>query len=164
MSNAFERAITFVLAEEGGYVNDSRDAGGETKYGISKRAYPHLNIATLTEQAAAGIYRRDYWAAVRGDDLPPAVALVTFDAAVNSGVRAATLWLQQAVRERADGDLGPKTLAAARLMPQRQTVVDCLARRCAERVGPGGRNDVFDLGWSRRLFRLALAASPMMED
>lgn len=162
--SAFDRALAFVLAEEGGHVNDPRDAGGETKYGISARAYPHLTIATLTVQAAAEIYRRDYWARVRGDDLPPAIAMVTFDAAVNSGVRAATLWLQQAVRERADGEIGPKTLAAARLLPARQTVTDCLARRCAGRIGPGGSNDVFDLGWSRRLFRLALAAARLMED
>jgi len=36
---AFERTIGF----EGGYANDPRDPGGETKYGISKRAYPALD-------------------------------------------------------------------------------------------------------------------------
>jgi hypothetical protein len=61
MSEHFERAVAFVLRHEGGYVNDPRDPGGETKYGISKRAYPRLDIKGLTEADAKEIYRRDYW-------------------------------------------------------------------------------------------------------
>ena len=41
----FDRAIAFILAEEGGYVHNQADPGGETKYGISKRAW--LNKGTL---------------------------------------------------------------------------------------------------------------------
>ena len=40
----FERAIDKTLAWEGGYVNDPKDPGGETKYGISKRAHPDVDI------------------------------------------------------------------------------------------------------------------------
>ena len=39
----FERAIDKTLAWEGGYVNDPKDPGGETKYGISKRAHPDVD-------------------------------------------------------------------------------------------------------------------------
>jgi len=60
MSDNFERCIAFVLRHEGGYVNDPRDPGGETKYGISKRAYPGLDIKNLTEEQAKEIYRQDY--------------------------------------------------------------------------------------------------------
>lgn len=35
--SGFSRAVAFVLAQDGGYVNDPHDAGGETRYGISKR-------------------------------------------------------------------------------------------------------------------------------
>lgn len=61
MSENFEKAVAFVLRHEGGYTNDNRDPGGETKFGISKRAYPSLDIKNLTEEQAKVIYRRDYW-------------------------------------------------------------------------------------------------------
>ena len=40
----FEEIIDNVLESEGGYVNDKDDPGGETNMGISKRAYPDLDI------------------------------------------------------------------------------------------------------------------------
>jgi lysozyme family protein len=36
----FEDAFKVLIGHEGGYVNDPKDPGGETKYGISKRANP----------------------------------------------------------------------------------------------------------------------------
>jgi len=54
--DAFEVALNFVLKWEGGYVNDPRDSGGETKFGISKKAYPNLDIKNLTQQQAGEIY------------------------------------------------------------------------------------------------------------
>ena len=47
MSN-FDHCITAILTEEGGLVNHSRDPGGLTKYGISQRSYPNLDIQSLT--------------------------------------------------------------------------------------------------------------------
>ena len=44
----FEEIIEKVLAHEGGYVNDPKDLGGETKYGITKRFYPEADIKNLT--------------------------------------------------------------------------------------------------------------------
>ena len=40
----FTEAIGVILYHEGGYVNDKDDPGGETMMGISKRAYPNLDI------------------------------------------------------------------------------------------------------------------------
>ena len=60
MSN-FDRAFRFLIGEEGGYSADPHDPGGETKFGISKRAYPQLDIKSLTLDQAKAIYRRDYW-------------------------------------------------------------------------------------------------------
>lgn len=109
---AFETALARVLAHEGGYVNDPKDPGGETKYGISKRAYPDVNIRSLTKAQAGALYRRDYWDAISGDELPPAVAFQVFDAAVNHGVAWASRTLQCAVRVPVDGVIGPQTIAA----------------------------------------------------
>jgi hypothetical protein len=58
----FQKAVDDLIDNwEGGYVFDRDDPGGETKYGISKRSYPLLEIAGLTRDDAIGIYFRDYW-------------------------------------------------------------------------------------------------------
>lgn len=81
----FARCIEFVLAEEGGTVNDPHDPGGLTKYGISQRSYPDVDILRLTLDDATAIYRRDYWDKIRGDELPAGIDLLVFDSAVNQG-------------------------------------------------------------------------------
>jgi len=88
MKDSFDKAIDFVLSIEGGYVNDPSDPGGETKYGISKRAYPTLDIQNLTESAAKEIYKRDYWDKLDCDNLFYSFDIVAFDTAVNMGVEA----------------------------------------------------------------------------
>lgn len=108
----FGECVEIVLKQEGVYSNDSRDPGGETRYGISKRAYPDLGIATLTLEQARVIYYRDYWQRIKGDSLPPALALLVFDMAVNAGVSAASRLLQAQVGVTVDGGIGPETLAA----------------------------------------------------
>ena len=85
----FYRCIDFILAEEGGYANHPADPGGETKYGISKRAYPHLNIAALTLEDATELYQRDYWQPIHGEAFPDGLALLLFAAAVNQGLNTA---------------------------------------------------------------------------
>lgn len=109
----FEKAFERVIGYEGGYVFDPRDAGGETKYGISKRAYPNLDIKNLTLDQAKEIYRRDYWNRLHLDEIPDCVRFDLFDAAVNSGVSAAAKFLQRAAGTNADGVIGKLTIAAA---------------------------------------------------
>ncbi len=110
---AFETALGIVLRHEGGYVNDANDPGGETKYGISKRQYPEMDIRNLTEQGAGRIYRRDYWEAIRGDDIEAQdLAENLFDFAVNAGVSRAVRMMQKLVGVSTDGLVGPLTLRA----------------------------------------------------
>ncbi|AMQ65905.1 lysozyme [Stenotrophomonas phage vB_SmaS-DLP_6] len=91
----FDQAVGMVLKHEGGYVNDPVDPGGETKYGISKRAYPKVDIKGLTVDGAKAIYKRDYWDAVGGDSLPANVRYAAFDTAVNMGVGVAKRFLKE---------------------------------------------------------------------
>ncbi len=109
----FDHAFEKVIGHEGGYVFDPRDPGGETKFGISKRAYPNEDIKNLTLARAKQIYRADYWNRCRCDDLPFEVRFDVFDAAVNSGVRQASIWLQRAVGAKPDGVIGNLTIKAA---------------------------------------------------
>ena len=91
----FDRAFRLLIGEEGGYVNDPADPGGETKFGISKRAYPQIDIRGLTLDQAKAIYRRDYWAPLQLDARPWGPALCLFDCAVNQGLAKARALLAQ---------------------------------------------------------------------
>lgn len=111
----FDHEIEKVLDNEGGYTPGlAGDPGGETKFGISKRSYPHLNIAELTRDQAKAIYKTDFWDAVHGDDLPPMVAFLALDFAVNSGVQTSIRKLQAACGVADDGHWGPVTQAAVK--------------------------------------------------
>jgi lysozyme family protein len=151
----FDEALPIILKHEGGatVTDDPRDPGGLTKYGISQRAFPTLDIRDLTEADAAAIYRRDYWDRAKCDSLPSHLRLVMFDMAVNMGVGKAVLLLQKACGVAQDGVIGPNTIRAAERLP------DALARVSAERVlaYSGMRGfDVFGRGWLRRSFITAL--------
>jgi hypothetical protein len=88
MRENFDKAFDLtVMRFEGGarYTNDPDDPGGETKYGISKRANPDVDIANLTKDQAKEIYRKRYWTFCDCDSLPYPWDVIAFDAAVNLG-------------------------------------------------------------------------------
>ena len=154
---SFEAAVRVILDHEGGYVNDKRDNGGETKYGISKRSYPDLDIKNLSKKQASDIYRKEYWNKIRGDYLPFSVALVLFDMSVNMGVKRSVKFLQRIVGSRADGILGDKTLEST-LHISPQYIVERLTK---ERIMYYSRLDDFKNfgeGWvSRSIDTLGIA-------
>jgi lysozyme family protein len=92
----FEAAVNEVLGEEAGYVNNPADPGGETKWGISKRAFPDLDIANLSRDDAKTIYRSHYWDPLAVYHLTGKFQLVAFEAAVNQGLSRVKPWLQAA--------------------------------------------------------------------
>ena len=158
----FEAALSFVLEKEGGskITDDPKDSGGLTKWGISQRAYPDVNIRALTRDDAAALYYRDYWLAGGCGNVPAGVAVMMFDTAVNQGVGAAAKLLQLAVGTDPDGHVGPKTLAAVQRMRPADLLTEYAARRMV-RYGTTKGFDIYGLGWSRRLMdclALALAA------
>lgn len=112
----FKPAFEIVLKHEGGYANNPYDAGGETKYGISKAQYPSLDIKNLSLDTASSIYKRDYWDKNRlGEINSQSIANFCLDVVVNHGRGP---WLiQQTVnasggRIANDGKIGPKTIEA----------------------------------------------------
>jgi len=116
--NDFHTFIERILQHEGGYVNDPQDPGGETQWGISKRAYPQLNIRTLTRADAVEIYRRDYWEKMQCPKMPVMLAFQLLDAGINHGRGNAVRMVQRAVSVADDGIIGPVTLdAVARMEP-----------------------------------------------
>ncbi len=172
LSDAFLRAFPIVVSVEGGLTIDPADPGNwtggargrgvcrGTRWGISAAAYPTLDIARLTLADAQALCRRDYWDRVCGDELPAALALLVFDAAVNNGVSRAVHWLQMAAGATADGMLGVKALAAVHARPLPELLVEFQAQRMVFMAGlPTWRS--FGLGWARRLCRLPFDAAAM---
>ena len=71
---------------EGGYVDDPADPGGRTKYGISQRSYPDLDVRNLTKDNAIDIYWRDFWDKYRLDtDVAAAIRGKVFNMMVLMG-------------------------------------------------------------------------------
>jgi len=120
----FDDIITVVLDNEGGekYVNDPSDPGGETKYGVSKRSNPDVDIKNLTKSQAIEIYRRNYWKPSKAEKLPDLIRLDFFDGVVNLGLRRMTKILQKCANARlpsgrkiaVDGFIGPQTIEASK--------------------------------------------------
>lgn len=152
----FDIAFEHIIGHEGGYVNNPNDPGGETKYGISKRSYPHEDIKNLTLARAKFLYKRDFWNVIYGDEWPFAIAEPLFDAAVNSGPTRAIKWMQMAVGTPADGIIGPETRAsvaqiqppvvAARMMGHRLDYMNSL-----------GSWRHFSKGWAQRIAEILIA-------
>ncbi|MDX8384546.1 MAG: glycosyl hydrolase 108 family protein [Ghiorsea sp.] len=111
-STNFKMSFDFVIGAEGGYSNDPNDAGGETNFGISKRAYPDEDIKNLTKNRAEVIYYKDYWNACSCDSFNYSKGLVLFDCAVNQGKSRATKWAQEVAEVTVDGKLGPISKSA----------------------------------------------------
>ena len=160
MRSNFNRCLDEVLKHEGGHVDHPRDPGGETNLGISRRSYPNEDIRGMTRDRAAFLYRRDFWNAIRGDDLPAGLDLVAFDAAVNSGVSRGAKWLQQALGVEADGKIGPATIEAAKKADARAAVNRALDIRMAflRRLATF---PTFGKGWTRRVEEVRSAALDM---
>lgn len=146
----FDQAFEKLIGHEGGYVNNPADPGGETRYGISRRAYPLENIKAMTLDRAKVLYLHDYWGPAGCDAVPDAIKFDLFDMAVNSGPVAAIKNLQRAVGVAVDGMLGPLTLQAINGMP-----APCVLARFN-----GHRLDlmadlkswpVFSRGWAKRI-------------
>ncbi len=146
----FPEFIDRVLSHEGGYVNDPRDPGGETKFGIAKRSYPNVDIKNLTREGAIDIYRRDFWERVQGDQLPRQFAFQALDAAVNHGIGNAVRWMQRAIGVADDGHFGPVTMNTVKRFDPADLVLLFNAERL-EFYAKLATFDAFGRGWTRRV-------------
>jgi len=122
MKATFGNIIKVVLEHEGGYSDDKLDRGGETRYGISKRAHPEVDIKNLTIDGALDIYRRLYWIPSKAERLKPDLRLPYFLFVVNAGQGTAVKILQKACNAKlwrderivVDGRIGKMTIRASK--------------------------------------------------
>jgi lysozyme family protein len=106
--------IDRIIAREGGakITRDPNDPGGLTKFGISQKAYPNLDIANLTYEQAKDIYIRDYYTKNNIQLLPERFQEPVLDFTVHSGPMNGVGLFQKIVGAKPDGKIGPVTLAA----------------------------------------------------
>ena len=156
MLKTFDDIIEVVLEHEGGYVNDPKDPGGETNFGIAKRSNPDVDIKNLTEEEAKEIYKRDYWDKNNIDDLPDDLKHILFDMCVNMGRGTAVKVLQRAINNKGgnlaiDGGFGPSTsFALAAYSPELERVRAYRVKYYANLVERKSDLEKFYFGWFRR--------------
>lgn len=155
-----EEWLERVFGHEGGYVNrdsidsiDSiNDPGGETKWGISKRSYPDLDIKNLTKAQASDIYKKDFLDPILRNDMDDGVAYQLLDFGIHSGVSRAIKEMQKMLNIEADGLIGPITKEAISRYSESDLIMLILSARLFYLVGlnnwqPNSR------GWVRRIAR-----------
>jgi lysozyme family protein len=146
----FSEAVRIIFHHEGGFVNHPEDPGGSTKFGISQKSYPHIDIHALTEDEAREIYHKDFWLSLKLDRLPPKLRLLIFDCAVNQGPARAIMYLQRACGAPTDGKIGPVTLQLVPMFSE-GFLVDSIARQRLQSYIRHPKWSVFGAGWASRL-------------
>jgi lysozyme family protein len=157
MRTTFGEIIQEVLRHEGGYVNDSADKGGETKYGISKRAHNDVNIKTLTVENACSIYREHYWVPSKAEKLPEELREAYFLFVVNAGQGNAVKVLQKACNGKngkgeqigVDGRIGRMTLRACQSL-EKDRLISYIILYYGKIVYRNASQERFWYGWYRR--------------
>jgi lysozyme family protein len=153
----FIKHVNHLFTLEGGYTNDYLDRGGETKYGISKKAFPEVDIKRLTIEKAQDLYYKHYWVAGRCGDLPKYLQYIHFDSCVNHGVETANRLLQKGIGDqyvKIDGVFGQKTFENS----HRCSLADYVAQRSllyAKIVKNDPSQIKFIVGWNNRLVNVA---------
>lgn len=185
MIENFDRSLLFVLADEGKFSDIPGDRGGATNLGITLRTlidyHSHFDYGDFdhdgdidvddirlldTPEEAAPIYRKWFWDAVKGDELPSGVDYAVFDSAVNHGPRNAGRFLQRAAnRQRGslttDGVIGPETLRGVDRCESRGLICDILRERdifYRKIVAQDPSQGQFLRGWLNRLAKVDSAA------
>ena len=146
-------AFDLLMYNEGGYVNDPKDTGGETKYGICKKSYPEVDIKNLTLDKAKEIYHQDYWRSCKCDYLPDCLSVAVFDYAVNSGTMRAIKDLQAALGVTVDGIIGNQTIGAANRVPLKPVLEELHNRRMNFLMGLKNWK-YYGNGWGTRVVRV----------
>lgn len=173
----FERALGHVLAMEGGFSDDPYDPGGPTNKGITLATFAKWRSVTvdatsrkklisalkqIDDVTVRGIYQARYWQPASCDQLPDAVAVMHFDAAVNHGVGTAIRVLQTALRVAADGEIGPKTRAALQAA-QPQEIISRYAELRRKRYRALPHFWRFGRGWLSRVDATEKLAMTLVE-
>jgi lysozyme family protein len=169
MKSNWQKSFELMLKSEGGFVNHPSDPGGMTNLGVTKATWENwvgrksdeAEMRGLTPEKVEPLYKKKYFDAVRGDELPVGLDYLMFDFAVNAGAGRAIKTLQTAVGVTPDGGFGPMTMAAVQAVDP----VDLI-----ERFSQAKENfyrslttfATFGKGWLNRVADVKVKASAML--
>ena len=130
MKENWETFFKMLIKHEGGFTDDQRDKGnskgdghgneGSTMLGVTSWNWAKYTgkpaqkdvMRELTVDDVKPLYKKNYWDAVKADELPSGIDVSCADLCVNAGPGRAAKILQRSVSATADGAIGPKTIAA----------------------------------------------------
>ena len=159
--NYWFEAFNFTIGAEGSYTEGKNDPGGETKYGICKRAYPKEDIKNLTPDRAKELYYKNYWLPSYCEELItlnfPLTSIVLFDTSINCGCKTSKILLQKAIGVEADGMIGKQTVNGLKLYKDLDMCNRLLDRRKEYYdliISKNVKLGVFKKGWYNRINNL----------
>jgi lysozyme family protein len=169
MISNWQKSFELMLKSEGGFVNHPSDPGGMTNLGVTKATWENwvgresdeAEMRGLTPEKVEPLYKKKYFDAVRGDELPMGLDYLMFDFAVNAGAGRAIKTLQTAVGVTPDGGFGPMTMAAVQAVDPVELI---------ERFSQAKENfyrslttfATFGKGWLNRVADVKVKASSML--
>lgn len=169
MDRNFARALSLVLKSEGGWSDHPSDPGGATMKGVTLANFRRFvkpnatkdDLRKITDELVAVVYRRFYWDAVLGAELPDGVDYAVFDYAVNSGPGRAIQHLQEVVGAKVDGKIGPETIRKTKAIMNATVINDLCDRRM--RFLRGLKTwGTFGKGWTSRVSAVRVGALRMV--
>jgi lysozyme family protein len=169
MKENWDNAFRLMLQSEGGFVNHPSDPGGMTNLGVTKATWENwvgresdeAEMRGLTPEKVEPLYKKKYWDAVRGDELPMGLDYLMFDFAVNAGAGRAIKTLQTAVGVTPDGGFGPMTMAAVQAVDPNE-LIERFSQAKEDFYRSLTTFATFGKGWLNRVADVKVKASAML--
>jgi len=169
MQSNWDNAFKMMLSSEGGYVNHPSDPGGMTNLGVTKRVWEEWvgresnekEMRSLTPEMVEPLYKRKFWDAVRGDELPAGISYLIFDFAVNAGVGRSIKTLQSAIGVTPDGGFGPMTMAAVQAVDPVE-LVEKFSQAKEDFYRSLNTFETFGKGWLNRVAAVKVKATSLL--
>jgi len=168
MQSNWDNSFKLMLKSEGGFVNHPSDPGGMTNLGVTKATWENWvgresdeAEMRLTPEKVEPLYKKKYWDAVRGDELPMGLDYLMFDFAVNAGSGRAIKTLQTAVGVTPDGGFGPMTMAAVQAVDPVE-LIERFSQAKEDFYRSLNTFATFGKGWLNRVADVKVKASSML--
>ena len=169
MKSNWQKSFELMLKSEGGYVNNPADPGGRTNLGVTQATWENwvgrpsdeAEMRSLTADKVEPLYKKKYWDAVRGDELPVGLDYLVFDFAVNAGPGRAIKVMQSAVGVTPDGGFGPLTMAAVKAIDPVE-LINKFSQAKEDFYRSLAQFPVFGKGWLNRVADVKVKANSML--
>lgn len=164
MTQSFDTAFAFTIKQEGGFVLSTLPTEkSETYAGIYRYANADWEgwvqidagdrISAPLQNMVKNFYFQKFWVPMNLEQLPQPLATLAFDFGLNSGASTAIKKLQHLLMVAEDGDLGARSIDAARSMPADKLNMRYLAARL-DLFNDLKSFSAFGKGWTQRIVDL----------